>query len=185
MCRNTSADGLALLNLLAGHGVWTKRLSLSGGGIRSDIRREDTVGPLISGSGGPTVVFESGFSDTYEYWDAVNSTLVKKTTTVRYNRAGFGWSPLNDRPRTAEEIAPELHTALSNSKVGPPYIVLGHSAGGMCVGVFAPLFPADVAGILLVDPAPEGFYDILAREDPVFSRALSNDLKDAPPGAAP
>jgi pimeloyl-ACP methyl ester carboxylesterase len=139
---------------------------------------------VVSGSGRPAVVFESGFSDTYEYWDAVVGTLSTKFETVRYNRAGIGHSPLNDKPRTAEEIATELHTALANAKVAPPYILVGHSAGGMYVRVFAHLFPADIAGIVLVDPAPESFYDILAQEDPALWKAMMEDLKNMPPGAS-
>jgi pimeloyl-ACP methyl ester carboxylesterase len=142
-----------------------------------------TVEMAISGSGSPVVVFESGFSDTYEYWDAVVATISSTTKTVRYNRAGFGNSPLNDRPRTAEEIATELHTALSNAKVAPPYILVGHSAGGMYMRVFANLFPSDVAGIVLVDPAPESFYAMLAQEDPALWKSLNDELKNAPPGA--
>src|SRR5882672_2208121 len=57
-----------------------------------------TVEMVTSGSGSPAVVFESGFSDTYEYWDAVVAVLSSKTKTVRYNRAGLGHSPLNERP---------------------------------------------------------------------------------------
>lgn len=138
---------------------------------------------VVSGSGRPAIVFESGFSDTYEYWNAVVATLSTKFETVRYNRAGVGHSPLNDKPRTAEEIATELHTALANAKVEPPYILVGHSAGGMYVRVFAHLFPADIAGMVLVDPAPESFYDIVAREDPALWKGMMEDLKNMPSGA--
>jgi len=138
---------------------------------------------VISGSGRPTVVFESGFSDTYEYWDTVVAALSGKVKTVRYNRAGIGHSPLTDKPRTAVEIATELHTALANAKVAPPYILVGHSAGGMYVRVFAHLFPADVAGMVLVDPAPEAFYSMVAQEDPSLWKMMQDDLRNSPPGA--
>ncbi len=141
-----------------------------------------TVEMAISGSGSPAVVFESGFSGTYEYWNAVVAAISGKTTTVRYNRAGFGHSPLNDKPRTAEQIAKELHTALSNAKVSPPYILVGHSAGGMYVREFAHLFPNDVVGIVLVDPAPETFYGMMA-QDPVFWKSVMEELKQEQPGA--
>jgi pimeloyl-ACP methyl ester carboxylesterase len=141
-----------------------------------------TLEMSISGSGSPAVVFESGFSDTYEYWDTAVANISGRTETVRYNRAGFGHSPLNDRPRTAEEIAKELHTALSNGKVAPPYILVGHSAGGMYIREFAHLFPADVAGIVLVDPAPETFYGMLSQDSAVW-KSMMEQLKDMPPGA--
>lgn len=140
-----------------------------------------TVEMVISGSGTPAVVFESGFSDTYEYWDAVVAAISNRARTVRYNRAGFGHSPLNDRPRTAEEIAKELHTALLNAKVPPPYILVGHSAGGMYVREFAYLFPTDVAGLVLVDPAPEDFYGILAQDSALW-KSITKQLNEMPPG---
>lgn len=142
-----------------------------------------TLQMAISGSGRPAVVFESGFSGTYEYWDAVVAVISRKTKTVQYNRAGFGHSPLNDRPRTADEIATELHIALLNANVTPPYVLVGHSAGAMYVRVFAHLFPADVAGIVLVDPAPEALYGMLAREDPALWKTIMGELKSMPPGA--
>jgi len=142
-----------------------------------------TLEMAISGSGSPTVIFESGFSDTYEYWDQVVAAISGTAKTVRYNRAGFGRSPLKRQPRTAEQIAKELHAALMNAKVKPPYILVGHSAGGMYVRVFAHLFPSDVAGIVLVDPAPESLYSMMAKEDPALWKALLDDLKNAPPGA--
>ena len=137
----------------------------------------------ISGSGSPTIVFESGFSDTFEYWDQVVAAISGAARTVQYNRAGFGKSPLNRFPRTAEQIAKELHAALISAKVGPPYILVGHSAGGIYVRVFAHLFPSDVAGIVLVDPASESLYSMIAQEDPALWKALLDDLKNAPPGA--
>jgi pimeloyl-ACP methyl ester carboxylesterase len=141
-----------------------------------------TVEMAISGSHRPAVVFESGFSDNYDYWGAAVAAVSAKAETVRYNRAGIGRSPLNDLPRTAEEIAKELHTALSNAKVMPPYILVGHSAGGMYVREFAYLFPGDVAGIVLVDPAPEAFYGMLA-QDPTLWKSMMEQLKEMPPAA--
>jgi pimeloyl-ACP methyl ester carboxylesterase len=143
---------------------------------------DSTVEMAIAGSGRPAVVFESGFSGTYEYWDEVVAAVSGKTETVRYNRAGFGHSPLNDKPRTAEEIAKELGAALSSAKVPPPYILVGHSAGGMYIREFAHLFPRDVAGIVLVDPAPETFYAMLA-QDPALWKSMMEQLKTMPPGA--
>ncbi len=89
---------------------------------------------------------------------------------------------MSDRLRTADEIAKELHTALSNAEVGPPYILVGHSAGGMYVQVFAHLFPSDVAGIVLVDPAPASFYAMLS-QDAALWKSMMEELKNFPPGA--
>ena len=134
---------------------------------------------LVTGSGKPAVIFESGFDDTLEDWAGVTAVLSPRTTTVAYDRAGIGGSPMNAKPRTALQIAEELHTALLNAKIAPPYLLVGHSAGGMYVRVFAHLYPADVAGIVLVDPAPEGFYGLMARKYPDLWKAFLQQLQSS------
>ena len=137
---------------------------------------------LVTGSGKPAVIFESGFDDTLKDWAGVTAALSARTTTVAYSRAGIGGSPMNAKPRTARQIAEELHTALLNAKIAPPYLLVGHSAGGMYVRVFAHLYPADVAGIVLVDPAPEEFYGLVAREYPDLWKALQQQNQSGSPG---
>ena len=68
-----------------------------------------------------------------------------------YERAGFGWSEPGPLPRTSEQLALELHEALRVAAVKPPYVLVGWSAGGFPVRVFAGKFPGDVAGVVLVD----------------------------------
>jgi pimeloyl-ACP methyl ester carboxylesterase len=146
---------------------------------------EGVLDMAIAGSGEPAVVFESGFSDTYEGRNAVMSAVSSRAQTVRYNRAGFGRSSLPTRPQTAEQIARDLHAALTSARIAAPFVLVGHSAGGMYVRKFAHLFPRDVAGIVLVDPAPEAFYDFdaLARVDPAAWEALQEDMRNFPAGA--
>jgi pimeloyl-ACP methyl ester carboxylesterase len=68
-----------------------------------------------------------------------------------YDRAGFGWSEPGPLPRTSEEIALELHALLERADVPPPYVLVGASAGGFHTRVYAGHFPAEVAGLVLVD----------------------------------
>ena len=171
---------LSVLTLFLGFGI----LNLESQ-VRQPVQVNSGAGSLemlVTGSGKPAVVFESGFDDTLEDWAGVTALLSTRTTTVAYSRAGIGGSPMNGEPRTARQIAVELHTALMNAKIAPPYLLVGHSAGGMYVRLFAYLYPADVAGIVLVDPAPEEFYDLVAREYPDLWKALQQQNQGGSPG---
>ena len=90
-----------------------------------------------------------------EAWKRVQPEVSKFTSTVAYDRAGIGLSAPGPKPRDARQIARELHTALGNARVAPPYILVGSSFGGPLIRVFAGMFPADVGGMVLVDPAQE------------------------------
>ncbi len=118
---------------------------------------------LICGHGSPTVVFETGGGGaeggTLESWERVQSGVSRFARTVTYDRAGIGFSPAGPRPRDARRIASELHTALQNAHVAPPYVLVGHSFGGPLNRVFYDMYPADVAGIVLVDPGQEAYLE--------------------------
>ena len=112
---------------------------------------------LTLGSGEPTVVIEAGFglaaADSDE-WKAVCDDIAKTNRVCLYNRAGLGSSdPAPTRPRTSRDVASDLHTLLKNADVPGPYVLVGHSAGGMHVLVYAALYPEDVAAVVLVDAA--------------------------------
>jgi pimeloyl-ACP methyl ester carboxylesterase len=116
---------------------------------------------LICGRGSPTVVFETGARGSggapLEMWEMVQPAVSKFTRTVAYDRAGVGLSSPGPDPRDARQIARELHTALQNAHLAPPYILVGHSFGGPFIRVFAGLYPAEVGGMVLVDPTQEEF----------------------------
>jgi pimeloyl-ACP methyl ester carboxylesterase len=103
------------------------------------------------GTGSPTVVFESGWSDWAPAWAVVQPRIALFTRVCSYDRAGAGFSGPGPMPRTVERIATELHTALRAGGIPGPYIVVGSAFGGYPVRAFADLFPADVAGLVLVD----------------------------------
>ncbi len=78
--------------------------------------------------------------------------VAERTRVVAYDRAGVGWSDRGPEPRDGRQIATELHTALEAAAVGGPYVLVGHSFGGVYVRIFADLYPDEVAGLVLVDP---------------------------------
>jgi pimeloyl-ACP methyl ester carboxylesterase len=103
------------------------------------------------GQGSPTVVLESGLSDTWLDWYKVQPEAAKFVRVCSYDRAGVGWSDPRPGPRTARVMAEELHTLLHNAGVAPPLVLAGHSMGGLNVQMYASLYRAEVAGVVLVD----------------------------------
>ena len=118
-----------------------------------------TLTMLIGGEGTPAVVFEGGFGVGIASWSTVQSDVAKFSRTVSYDRAGLMQSEAGPKPRSAKQIALELHTALQKSGIRPPYVLVGHSLGGIFIRVFADMYPKDVAGMVLIDPSQEAFDD--------------------------
>jgi pimeloyl-ACP methyl ester carboxylesterase len=86
-------------------------------------------------------------------WSLVQPELARLSRVCSYDRAGFGWSDAGPMPRTAGRIADELRTLLDRGGVPPPFLLVGHSFGGLVVQIFAQRFRSDTAGMVLVDPA--------------------------------
>ena len=89
-------------------------------------------------------------------WASVQSEVAQFTRVCTYDRAGLGWSEVSPHPRTAANIVDELHTLLEQAGQQPPYILVGHSKGGMYVRLFAHTYPDEVVGMVLVDSSHEG-----------------------------
>lgn len=107
------------------------------------------------GSGSPTVVFDSGMGDSAISWALVQPVLAKRIRTCSYDRAGLGFSDAATRPSTVNNMADDLHTLLRAAHVKPPYILVGHSAAGMTVRVFADRYRSEVVGMVVVEGSHE------------------------------
>jgi pimeloyl-ACP methyl ester carboxylesterase len=102
-----------------------------------------------TGSGSPTVVFDSGWEDWAPAWSTVQPHIAEWTRACSYDRAGAGFSEPGPMPRTSVRIAQELHTALHRAGIAGPYILVGHAFGGDNVRSFADLYLPEVAGVVL------------------------------------
>ena len=97
------------------------------------------------------VIFENGLGGRMEWWKAVIPEISKDTTTFAYNRPGYGSSDPVSTPRDGLHIVDELRTLLLSKGVNPPYILVGHSLGGLYMQVFARRYPDEVSALILVD----------------------------------
>jgi pimeloyl-ACP methyl ester carboxylesterase len=139
----------------------------------------------LAGSGGATVVLESGLGDGLDSWDEVFPAIARFARVVRYDRAGYGESQLGNEPRTITQIATDLHALLHGAKLPPPYVLVGHSLGGWIIRGFAHLYPDEVAGLVFVDPGTEAIFknapkDLVQKD----AEAQEKSLQGSPGGMA-
>jgi pimeloyl-ACP methyl ester carboxylesterase len=126
-----------------------------------------------TGSGSPTVVLEPGLGESSSVMGWIAPAVARDTRVCLYDRAGRGWSEAADGPQDAAKTAADLHTLLERAHVPGPYVLAGHSFGGLYILSFAANYPDQVAGMVLLDstapasapvpPAKAGSYDLVGR----------------------
>jgi pimeloyl-ACP methyl ester carboxylesterase len=98
------------------------------------------------------VVFENGLGGIYSRaWEKVLPEIVNDTTTFSYNRPGYGASEAVATPREGAYVVDELRSLLLSKGLKPPYVLVGHSLGGLYMQYFARRYPDEVAALILVD----------------------------------
>ena len=117
-----------------------------------------------SGSGSPAVVFLAGGGAVGLDYLNVQRAAAGLATSVVYDRAGTGWSDRTDLPRTSAQVTDELRELLHAADVPAPYLLAGHSLGGLYAWHYALRFPAEVAALLLLDPAHEDYNAYMPRQ---------------------
>jgi len=106
-----------------------------------------------AGEGSPSIVLDAALGGSSLSWSLVQPELATLSRVCSYDRAGFGWSDSGPMPRTAGRIADELRTLLERAGVPPPFLLVGHSFGGLVALIFVHRFRSETAGMVLVDPA--------------------------------
>lgn len=121
---------------------------------------------VVQGGAGPvTVVFEAGFASDLSVWRKVLPETAKQARVLAYSRAGTGQSPPRATPLGLEQSAAEFEQMLAAAGAQPPYVLVGHSYGAFLIRSFAARHPAQVAGMVFVDPADEGLEATLKKVD--------------------
>ncbi len=108
-----------------------------------------------TGNRGPTVVLMAGGGDFSFDWQLVQLPLSRSARVCSYDRAGLAWSEPGPLPRTMKQDAYELHRLLKAAHLQPPYLLVGHSVGGLIARIYAQDYGREVAGMVLVDPTHE------------------------------
>jgi pimeloyl-ACP methyl ester carboxylesterase len=136
-----------------------------------------------TGSGSPTVLLQPGGGEMSSNLGWIAPAVARDTRVCVYDRAGRGWSETADTTQDATHIATDLHTLLQRANIPPPYVLAGHSFGGLYVLTFAARYPDEVAVMVLVDstapepaaepgatpPSDEDSYDVMGRIAAVVS----------------
>jgi pimeloyl-ACP methyl ester carboxylesterase len=149
-------------------GVWRDRRRFVGRGRMVEVRSQKSGGRRVyvqemgpqaadmrDGSVAcelPVVVFESGIAASSQNWREMQRRVAEFARTVSYDRAGVGWSDESDSARTPGNVARELRETLYAAGIEGPYVLVGHSFGGLFVRRFAAEYADEVAGVVLVDP---------------------------------
>ena len=116
-----------------------------------------TFSYLTAGTGSPAVVLESGLGDGKETWQPIFDEVGKFTTVFAYDRGGYGASAAYSPDRSATQIVEELRALLKAAQIDPPFVLVGHSIGGLYANLFARTYPDEVDSVVFVDARHEDF----------------------------
>lgn len=128
-----------------------------------------------SGTRSPTIVLEAAASAPWSLWRKVQPQLSQTTRVCSYDRSGHGWSEPRSGPRDAETIVRELHSLLDQAGVKRPFVLAGHSAGGLYVREYARQFPSEIGGVALIESSSPRQIEEL----PGFRASYEEDKQDA------
>ena len=134
------------------------------------------------GTGSPTVVLDAGLGGSGANWIDVQRPASKSTRICSYDRAGrFRSDPRSADIATTDRIVSELHTLLSNANVRPPYVLGGHSIGGLTMRYFTLKYPDEVSGLVMADSSYEAQFNIgspvaSSRGETIDAGAASHEL---------
>ncbi|GGH74161.1 alpha/beta fold hydrolase [Phaeocystidibacter marisrubri] len=118
----------------------------------------------ITGSGSPTVIFESGLGTPLNNWHQVQTSISANYKTISYDRLGIGGSSATESPRNIDNLVSDLRTLITLNEIDGPIVFVGHSLGGHIARKYQELYPSNVVGLFLIDPTNEYLYDAVFNE---------------------
>ena len=133
-----------------------------------------------TGAGKPTVIIEAGLGSGFDAYDTLQTAISRLTRVLSYDRPGLGESTKSPKPRTLSVYIDELRLLLEKEKIQPPYILLGHSLGGLLVRYYAYTYPEEVVGLVLVDCVHEDWFEYIRtthteEEVEMFNKVIDPD----------
>ncbi len=114
-----------------------------------------------TGQGQPTVVIEAGLGSGLDDYDTLQTAISKLTKVLSYDRPGLGESSKSPNSRTLPVYINELKLLLDTEKILPPYILVGHSLGGLIVRYYAYKYPEEIVGLVLIDCLHEDWFEFI------------------------
>jgi thioesterase domain-containing protein len=125
----------------------------------------------------PKVVMDAGYGDYSKTWENIAPVIAEETGVILYDRAGLGNSEKSSTPRTSDNMVDELKEMLTEMNIHPPYLLVGHSFGGVNMRLFATKYPEKVSGLILVDSTPEDYReDFLPTMPAEFQKAYKDQF---------
>jgi len=125
---------------------------------------------LVRGQGTPVVLLEPALGGFALQYTHIQSAVSAFTRVLAYDRAGQGWSEVSPNPRTPANLAGELKALLGKLDLQPPYVLVGHSFGGLLTRFYAGFYPKEVAGVVLIDSSDVEQYDSFPNVDKLVSQ---------------
>ncbi|ATE59270.1 alpha/beta fold hydrolase [Thauera sinica] len=138
-----------------------------GGSGRAIAGQKETAAYVRAGSSRtPAIVLQAGLQDDRSSWDKLMPGLARENMVIAIDRPGRGDNPATKAARDPCTIAAEQRALLRQAGVQPPYILVGHSLGGLYQYVYAKLYPDDVAGLVLLDPTHPRHWETMQKSSP-------------------
>jgi pimeloyl-ACP methyl ester carboxylesterase len=127
-----------------------------------------------TGAEGPTVILMAGIFSWSVVWYKTQPVIAQKTRVCAFDRAGYGFSDPGPRPQILSDVVYDLHTALKAGSIPGPYVLVGHSLGGIEARLYAQRWPKEVVGMVLVDTSPAG-EGLINEDQPGFDEVVGRE----------
>lgn len=127
-----------------------------------------------AGVGGPTVVLMGGLFSWSLVWYKTQPVIAQRARICAFDRASYGFSDPAPRPQIVSDVVEDLHKVLETASLPGPYVLVGHSLGGLEARVYAQRWPQEVAGMVLVDTSPAG-EGLIDENQPDFDAASDRE----------